>query len=1036
MNVPDTELLASDTREQQRLKFARIMLDSVGQFMVLLDAKGTVLEVNPLALDHGGVALSEVIDKPFWMGLWWQVSEDVNRALRESVARASRGEFVRWDTEIYLRAGDTDTVAIEMSLRPVKDEHGAIAFILAEGWDITERKNTRREVAPQSVEFAKRGARETRFFADVSEEAQILDLLNKVGTAVASEFDLESAVQVVTDVATELSGAAFGSFFYNVIGEKGEAYTLYTISGVPREAFSKFPMPRNTAVFGPTFAGDGIVRSDDITKDPRYGKNDPYYGMPKGHLPVRSYLAIPVRSLSGEVLGGLFFGHPEAGTFSAREERIVSAIAVQAGIAIDKARLYRSAQEEIERRKRVEAALRQSEETLEQKVGERTAELAAANAQLLAEAEEREKTEGRFRILVEGVVDYAIYMLDPNGIITNWNTGAARIKGYSASDAIGKHFSQFFTEEDRAARVPWMAMKTAAEAGKYEGEGWRVRKDGSLFWASVVLDAIRDREGNLLGFAKVTRDITERREAALALQRTQEQLVQSQKMEGIGHLTGGVAHDFNNLLAVVIGNLETLQRVLQNPKPDRERLIRSAENAMRGAQRAATLTQRLLAFSRRQPLDPKVVEANRLVSGMSDLLRRTLGEQIAIETVLAGGLWQVHADPNQLEVAILNLAVNARDAMSTGGKLTIETANTLIDEMYAAGQAELLPGQYVMISVTDTGCGMDREVATRAFEPFYTTKDVGHGTGLGLSQVYGFVKQSGGHVKIYSEVGDGTTVKIYLPRLHAAEESHPETQPAAALPRSDNSEAILVVEDDADVRTHSTEILRDLGYRTFEAATGHAALKVLQAHSEIQLLFTDIGLPGGMNGRHLADEARRRRPGLKVLFTTGYARNAIVHGGRLDPGVHLITKPFTYAALATKLRSLLDRGSGSSRILLVEDEVLVRMVAAEHLEEFGFVVETAASATEAMNALKRLDGDLAAAIVDVGLPDRRGDILVSEARAIYPSLPILIASGYSEDVLRERFKGDSRVAFLSKPYVAEDLRAALTALNVAFGKTG
>jgi PAS domain S-box-containing protein len=869
------------------------------------------------------------------------------------------------------------------------------------------------------VELARTRAHSARV---LHEEAQILELLNKVGTAVAAEIDLERAVQVVTDAATELSGAAFGSFFYNVIDQKGEAYTLYTLSGVPREAFAGFPMPRNTGLFGPTFRGEGMVRSDDITEDPRYGENAPFRGMPEGHLPVRSYLAAPVKSRSGEVLGGLFFGHPDVGVFSERAERIIAAIAVQAGIAIDKAKLYRAAQDEIARRKRVEAQLRESEQTLEAKVAERT-------AQLGAESQEREKAEGSFRLLVESVVDYAIYMLDPNGIITNWNAGGERIKGYRSSEVVGEHFGRFFTLEDRAAGLPAKALETAATEGKYEAEGWRVRKDGTRFWASVVLDTIRDKSGTLLGFAKITRDITERREAMLALQKTQEQLAQAQKMEGIGHLTGGVAHDFNNLLTIIIGNLETLQRAAKDPKTDAGRLMRSAENAMRGAQRAAALTQRLLAFSRQQPLDPKVLEVNRLVGGMSDLLRRSLGEQIAIETVLAGGLWRVHVDPNQLEVAILNLAVNARDAMPDGGKLTIETANAHLDEAYAASQAEVMSGQYVVICVTDTGYGMTREVTVRAFEPFFTTKDVGHGTGLGLSQVYGFVKQSGGHVKIYSEVGQGTTVKIYLPRLHAAEDEVPAPEPPLPPARSHASETILVVEDDQDVRTHAKDILRDLGYRTLEAGTGPAALQVLQAHPEIHLLFTDVGLPGGMNGRQLAEEARRLRSDLKVLMTTGYARNAIVHDGRLEPGVQLITKPFSYAALASKIRSILDAPARFGRILLVEDEPLIRLSAVEDLESLGFKIETAGSAAEAMSKLK-LIGDVEAAIIDLGLPDRKGDVLISEVRAIYPSMPIVIATGYSEDALRQRFKGDDRITFLSKPYVAEQLRSALASLNV------
>ncbi len=863
----------------------------------------------------------------------------------------------------------------------------------------------------------------------LKDEAETLELLNKVGTAVSAEIELDRAVQVVTDTATRLSGAAFGSFFYNVIDDKGESYTLYTLSGVPREAFAKFPMPRNTAVFAPTFNGEGIVRSADITKDPRFGKNEPYFGMPKGHLPVCSYLAVPVISRTGEVLGGLFFGHPQPGVFDDRAERVVAAIAVQAAIAIDKAKLYRAAQDEIARRRRTEEALRQSEQSLESKVSVRTAELAAANARLIQEAAERERAEGRFQHLVQGVRDYALYMLDPNGIVTNWNAGAERIKGYLASEIVGQHFGRFYTEADRAAGMPARALETAVREGTFQAEGLRVRKDGSQFWASVVINPIRDKDGKLLGFAKITRDVTERREAAQALERAQEQLAQAQKMEGIGQLTGGVAHDFNNLLTVIIGNLESLQRALQVPSRDGDRLARAVENAMRGAQRAASLTQRLLAFSRRQPLDPKPVDAGRLVTGMSEILRRTLGEQIAIETVLAGGLWRVLADPNQLEIGILNLAVNARDAMPNGGKLTIETANAYLDEAYAAAQTEVVPGQYVVISISDTGSGMTKEVQAHAFEPFYTTKDIGHGTGLGLSQVYGFVKQSGGHVKIYSEVGLGTTVKLYLPRLLSEEGGVALPEAAAPVPRSANAQTILAVEDDDDVRANTTGILRELGYTVLEASLAATALHLLERHPEIRLLFTDIGLPGGMNGRQLADAARRIRPDLKVLFTTGYARNAIVHDGRLDPGVVLIPKPFTYAAVAAKLADLLDEPKGPPRILLVEDEVLVRMVATDQLEDLGYRVDTAGSATEAMNKVKLMEGDIALAIVDIGLPDIKGDVLVGELRLRHPDLPIIVASGYDDPALLKRFANDARVSFIRKPYTQDDLRRALPPLH-------
>ncbi len=667
--------------------------------------------------------------------------------------------------------------------------------------------------------------------------------------------------------------------------------------------------------------------------------------------------------------------------------------------------------------------------SVEDKIEKRAAELAAANASLVQEAAERTRAEGRLQHFVEGVVDYALFMLDPNGIITNWNTGAQRIKGYAASEIIGRHFEQFYTEQDRAAGIPAKALQTAIREGKFEAEGLRVRKGGTTFWASVVINPIRDEKGELLGFAKITRDITERKQAQEALQRAQEQLAQAQKMEGIGQLTGGVAHDFNNLLTVIIGNLESIQRVLGSGEIDRGRLDRSIEHARRGAERAASLTQRLLAFSRRQPLDPKPVDVGRLVAGMSELLRRTLGEHIAIETVLAGGLWRVHVDPNQLEVSILNLAVNARDAMLDGGKLTIETANAYLDETYAISQSEVVPGQYVALSISDTGIGMSRQVQTRAFEPFYTTKDIGQGTGLGLSQVYGFVKQSGGHVKLYSEEGCGTTVKLYLPRLLAEDEARAEREIVHHAPRSRNGETILVVEDDEDVRAHSTGILRELGYTVLEAASGAAGLQLLRSHPEIRLLFTDVGLPGGMNGKQLGDRALGIRPNLKVLFTTGYARNAIVHDGRLDPGVSLLTKPFTFSALAAKLDDMLDAEPAIPRILLVEDEILVQMVATEQLKDLGYRVETAGSATEAINKAKLLAGEIDLAIIDIGLPDRRGDVLVGELRALNARLPILVASGYDSAELARRFADDPFVRLVRKPYTQEDLKVAVEQLR-------
>jgi PAS domain S-box-containing protein len=553
----------------------------------------------------------------------------------------------------------------------------------------------------------------------------------------------------------------------------------------------------------------------------------------------------------------------------------------------DRARRVAGVYYEISERKRLEAGLLALNEALESRVADRTRQLATTVAQL-------EETEHRFRLLIDAVTDYAIFMLDRTGNIVSWNPGAERIKGYVEEEVLGQHFSKFYTEQERQNGVPGVALATAERTGKYEAEGWRVRKDGRRFLANVVINAVRDASGTLVGFAKVTRDITEKKAF-------EDQIRQAQKMEAIGQLTGGVAHDFNNLLTVIMGNLEHLERLTPPVQPT-HRLIAAA---LRGASRAALLTERLLAFSRRQPLAPEVLSVNKLVAGMSDLLRRTIGEAVFVETVLAGGLWPTFADGNQLENAIINLAINARDAMPEGGKLTIETANSHLDEAYARMHDEVEPGQYVGIFVTDTGVGMSAEVVSKAFEPFFTTKEIGQGTGLGLSQVYGFIKQSGGHVKIYSEIGQGTSVKLYLPRHRGMEQAVDERNETRELPRG-NSELVLVVEDDPDVRDYTVEMVSDLGYTVLSAGEGASALRLLDSHHEVSLLFTDVGLPGGMNGRQLAEQALRRNPRLKVLYTTGYARNAIVHQGRLDPGVEVIFKPFTYSDLATKLRRVLD----------------------------------------------------------------------------------------------------------------------------------
>jgi PAS domain S-box-containing protein len=707
----------------------------------------------------------------------------------------------------------------------------------------------------------------------LQEETHSLEILNATLSAVASDLDLERLVQRVTDAGVEMTGAQFGAFFYNVENDTGESYMLYTISGVPREAFSKFPMPRNTRVFAPTFAGEGIVRSDDITKDPRYGHSEPHHGMPPGHLPVRSYLAVPVTSRSGEVIGGLFFGHAKPGVFDARSERLMAGLAAGAAVAIDNARLFQKAQREIEERRRAEEALRRLNETLKVQVEERTRE------------------RDQIWQLSADLMD----VCRSDGTLVAVNPAWTTMLGWSEEELLASNFLALIHPDDVESTLAELAsLDQGAQTFRFEN---RFRaKDGSyrlISWTAVPKEGL---------FYAVGRDITAERGAAEALRQTEEALRQSQKMEAVGQLTGGIAHDFNNLLTGIVGSLDMLRtRVAQGRLDKVERYVNAATTS---ANRAAALTHRLLAFARRQPLDPRPVQANALVASLEDLFRRTVGETVTLEVVLAGGLWPTLCDPNQLESALLNLVINARDAMPDGGKLTIETCNTHLDDAYIAAQRDVTPGQYVCICVTDTGTGMPADVIERAFDPFFTTKPLGQGTGLGLSMVYGFARQSEGHAKIYSEVGQGTTIKIYLPRYRGETEAEIEAATLAEAPRAESGETVLVVEDEPVVRSLVVEVLEDLGYRTLEAADGLEGLKVLQSKRRIDLLITDVGLPG-LNGRQLADAARETRPKLKVLFITGYAENATLAAGFLEPGMQMITKPFAVDALAQKIRSII-----------------------------------------------------------------------------------------------------------------------------------
>lgn len=727
-----TEVKRNEIALRESEERFRLVAETAPVMLWMSDIAGKCLYLNRAQREFWGVREKAVAEFD-WLAT---IHPDDGEALEPF--RKGMVDHESFGVELRLRRHDGIYRTIVTTARPRIGPRGEFVGMIGVNVDVTMERETE---------------------AAVRAETRKLRVLNRSAADVAAELEVDKVVQIVTDACTELVGAEFGSFFYNVIDDKGEYYMLYALSGVPREAFSKFPMPRNTKVFAPTFTGEGVVRSDDITKDPRYGKNDPHFGMPKGHLPVCSYLAVPVASRNGEVIGGLFFGHSKPARFAQEHEELLVGIAGQAATAIDNARLYQAAEREIRERRRAEEALQTLNATLEERVVEEVLERAKA----------------------------------------------------------------------------------------------------------------------------------------------EEQLRQVQKMEAVGQLTGGIAHDFNNMLAVIIGGLNLVQRKLSKGETDVERFV---EGAIDGARRAADLTKRLLAFSRQQPLAPEPVNPNRMVSNMTELVTRTLGEPITVETVLGAGLWQVKVDPAQLESAVLNLCVNARDAMPDGGRLTIETSNAFVDDAFAREFA-ITSGQYVLIAVADTGTGMSADTMARAFDPFFTTKETGKGTGLGLSQVYGFVRQSGGHVKIYSEPNVGTSVKIYLPRFYGDAPVPVRDPDTNAMHRGLPAELVLVVEDEDRVRAVSVEALKHLGYGVIEAPHPVEALRMFEAGQRVSLLFTDVVMPQ-MSGRDLADRARKHQPDLKVLYTTGYTRNAIVHNGVLDAGTSLLTKPFSIDELAAKVRKILD----------------------------------------------------------------------------------------------------------------------------------
>ncbi|MBI0473941.1 type II toxin-antitoxin system ParD family antitoxin [Sphingomonas sp. MA1305] len=699
---------------------------------------------------------------------------------------------------------------------------------------------------------------------------------------------------------------------------------------------------------------------------------------------------------------------------------------------------------------------------------------------LVADIEERAQREAevrasndRFRAAMEAVHG-VLWTNTADGRMEGEQPGWQALTGQTAEQYRGYGWAQAVHPDDaQPTVVAWEAAVAAQTMFVFEH---RVRRhDGA--WRNCLIRALPIKDGQrIVEWVGVHTDITEQRAAeqslrdqadALARQvrhreRAEEQLrqlnenlearviaeigerraaeaalAQAQKMETIGKLTGGVAHDFNNLLQVVSGNLQLLAKDIVG----NERAERRVANAMAGVSRGSKLAAQLLAFGRRQALEPKVVNVTRFVQGMDDLLRRAIGEAIEIETVFGGGLWNCFIDPVQIENALLNLAINARDAMNGQGKLTIELANAHLDDAYARTHDEVEPGQYVMLAVSDTGSGMAPEIIEKVFEPFFSTKSEGKGSGLGLSMVYGFVKQSGGHVKIYSEVGEGTTIKLYLPRSVEAEDVEVVT---ATGPIVGGTETVLVVEDDDEVRATVVEMLGDLGYRVLKAVDAQSALSVIESGIPIDLLFTDVVMPGRLKSPELARKAKERLPELAVLFTSGYTENSIVHGGRLDAGVELLSKPYTREALARKFRHVLANqrqrreglearaltsapaplrpapgANGQVTVLLVEDDEVIRATTAELLQQGGYVVVDAASAEEAMTALQTVPIDVL--VTDVNLPGLSGPSFARTARELRPRVGVVFATGDVAAV-----PADTGAVLLAKPYGLETLHAAIS----------
>lgn len=697
--------------------------------------------------------------------------------------------------------------------------------------------------------------------ANLKAANDMLQTMNRSGAAIAAELDLDRVVQMVTDAGVELTGAEFGAFFYNVLNNAGESYMLFTLSGAERSQFD-FGMPCATAVFKPTFDGDGVVRSDDITADPRYGKNAPHHGMPKGHLPVRSYLAVPVTSRTGEVLGGLFFGHHQPGRFTPRHEELMVGIAGQAAIAIDNARLYQASQ--------------RANETLEARVAD-----ALAERKLLADVVES----------TDAFVQIAD--LDFNWLGINRASADEFERIYGIRPKAGDNMLDLLADRPEHRSGVERVWRRALAGEEFTEIGEFGDPDRERRFYEMKFNSLRDGEGKIIGAYQFVYDVTERLRDQRRLTQAQDALRQSQKMEAVGQLVSGLAHDFNNLLGAVVAAFDMVRRRPEDP----DRVKRFAEAGMQAAQRGSKLTGQLLAFSRSQRIEVKPLIICDIIEDVRDMLGRTLGPMIEVEFDLNPCPVPVLADATQVEMTILNLAINARDAMPDGGKLRIATSVRQIAE-----DAELKPGTYVELTVTDTGVGMDADTLERAIDPFFTTKPIGKGTGLGLAQAYGSARQSGGTVRIASQLGKGTTVSVLLPATDKLVQQTDGGERDIVFAAARNL-TVLLIDDDPDLRSVLVGSLETLGYDVVQAADGSTGLALLEQRTP-DVLVIDFAMPG-MNGAEVARVAKKRVPEIPIVLTSGYADSQAIDRA-VGPSAKVLRKPFRIDELLASVTQALE----------------------------------------------------------------------------------------------------------------------------------